>query len=65
MRLKALPALFTILASAILASAAAVPAMATGTAPLAAEACLGCHGPEGRGAAGTPAVAGRGRAEPV
>ncbi len=40
-------------------------ARASGPAPLAAEACLGCHGPDGRGTAGIPALAGRDRAELV
>ena len=38
-------------------------AQAAGPAPLAAEGCLGCHGPEGRGATGVAALAGRDRAE--
>jgi sulfide dehydrogenase cytochrome subunit len=39
------------------------PAAASGPAPLAAEGCLGCHGPEGRGATGIAALAGRDREE--
>jgi len=39
------------------------PALASGPAPLAAEGCLGCHGPEGKGAIGGAAIAGRDRAE--
>lgn len=38
-------------------------ARASGPAPLAAEACLGCHGPEGRGVAGGAAIAGRQQAD--
>jgi sulfide dehydrogenase cytochrome subunit len=38
-------------------------ALASGPAPLAAEGCLGCHGPEGRGATGGAVIAGRDRAE--
>ncbi|WP_198372381.1 c-type cytochrome, partial [Roseomonas rosulenta] len=41
----------------------ALPAAAQ--APLAAEGCLGCHGPEGRGVPGAAAIAGRDRAELV
>lgn len=32
-------------------------------APLAAEACTGCHAPNGTGAGGVPAIAGRDAAE--
>ncbi len=39
----------------------AAPAMAQ--APLASEGCLGCHGPNGAGAGGVPALAGRDAAE--
>jgi sulfide dehydrogenase cytochrome subunit len=48
----------TPLASALLgALLIAVPAAAQ--APLAAEGCVGCHGPNGAGAGGVPAIAGR------
>lgn len=49
----------------LLTAAALAPAQASGPAPLAAEGCLGCHGPEGRGAVGGAAIAGRDRAELV
>lgn len=63
-------------APAALAVAALLPvgAAAQGTtvvagapppAPLAAQGCLGCHGPDGRGAGGAPGIAGRGREELV
>jgi len=42
---------------------AAVPAGASGPAPLAAEGCLGCHGPNGGGIASMAVLAGRDRAE--
>jgi len=32
-------------------------------APLAAQGCIGCHGPNGTGSGGTPAITGRDRAE--
>ncbi len=52
------------LSAAILALAAAfAPASAQGPAPLAAEGCIGCHGPDGRGVAGGIPIAGRDRAE--
>lgn len=57
MRLKALPASLFALAIAALPAAA--------QAPLAAEGCLGCHGPDGRGVPGAAAIAGRDRAELV
>ena len=57
MRLKALPASLFALAMTALPAAA--------QAPLAAEGCLGCHGPEGRGVPGAAAIAGRDRAELV
>jgi sulfide dehydrogenase cytochrome subunit len=60
MRLNALP-----VALLIFALSWAVPARASGPAPLAAEACLGCHGPEGRGGPGAIPIAGRDRAELV
>ncbi|WP_158295534.1 c-type cytochrome [Crenalkalicoccus roseus] len=37
----------------------AAPAAATGPAPLAAQGCLGCHGPGGAGMASVPPLAGR------
>jgi sulfide dehydrogenase cytochrome subunit len=47
-----------ILGPALLAAALAIgPARAQ--APLAAEGCIGCHGPNGSGAGGVPAIAGR------
>lgn len=49
--------------AALAIAAAALPAQAQGPAPLAAEGCLGCHGPEGRGAPGVAAINGRDRAE--
>lgn len=48
-----------------MATAAAAPALASGPAPLAAEACTGCHGAEGRGVTGGAAIAGRDKAELV
>ncbi len=42
----------------------AIPAWAQ-NAPLAAQACLSCHGPGGTGAGGVPGLAGRERAELV
>jgi cytochrome subunit of sulfide dehydrogenase len=44
------------------AAAAAVPAAGT-PAPLAAQGCIGCHGPNGTGAGAAPAIAGRDRQE--
>lgn len=38
---------------------AAWPALAEGPTPLAAQGCLGCHGPEGRGIAGGARLAGQ------
>jgi sulfide dehydrogenase cytochrome subunit len=52
-----------ILAAALLALAA--PALAQAPAPLAAEGCIGCHGPDGRGVPGGIPIAGRDRAELV
>ncbi len=49
-------------------AAAALAAWAGGAqaqAPLVAEGCIGCHGPNGAGAGGVPALAGRDRAELV
>jgi cytochrome subunit of sulfide dehydrogenase len=59
MRLPVLSAAFLALAATI------APAFAQGPAPLAAEGCIGCHGPEGRGVAGGIPIAGRDRAELV
>lgn len=42
---------------------AAPPAAASDPAALAAEACFGCHGPQGRGVPGGAVIAGRDRAE--
>ncbi|BDG74590.1 c-type cytochrome [Roseomonas fluvialis] len=42
---------------------AALPMAARAQAPLAAEGCLGCHGPDGRGVTGAGAINGRDRAE--
>lgn len=50
-----------LVAAAFLALAA--PALAQAPAPLAAEGCLGCHGPDGRGVTGGIPIAGRDRAE--
>jgi sulfide dehydrogenase cytochrome subunit len=50
----------------VLALALATLPMAAGAqAPLAAEGCLGCHGPDGKGGPGAAAIAGRDRAEMV
>lgn len=60
MRPKALPG--SILALAL----ATLPLTAQAQAPLAAEGCLGCHGPEGRGGApGAAAINGRSPAEMI
>jgi sulfide dehydrogenase cytochrome subunit len=59
MRPFALPGLALALALATLPMAAAAQA------PLAAEGCLGCHGPDGKGGPGAAAIAGRDRAELV
>jgi sulfide dehydrogenase cytochrome subunit len=60
MRPKALPG--SILALVLFA----LPLAAQAEAPLAAEGCLGCHGPEGRGGApGAAAINGRGQAEMI
>jgi sulfide dehydrogenase cytochrome subunit len=59
MRPYALPGLVLALALATL------PMAATAQAPLAAEGCLGCHGPDGKGGPGAAAIAGRDRAELV
>jgi sulfide dehydrogenase cytochrome subunit len=50
-----------LLAGALLGALSAAPAMAQ--APLVAEGCIGCHGPNGAGAGGIPAIAGREAAE--
>jgi sulfide dehydrogenase cytochrome subunit len=50
-----------LLAGALFGALSALPAMAQ--APLAAEGCIGCHGPNGSGAGGIPALAGRDAAE--
>jgi cytochrome subunit of sulfide dehydrogenase len=48
------------------ALAAGLPlAEARAQAPLVAEGCIGCHGPNGAGMGGVPALAGRDRAELV
>jgi cytochrome subunit of sulfide dehydrogenase len=55
-----------ILAAALLgaALAATLPwGTARAQAPLAAEGCIGCHGPNGSGAGATPALAGRDASE--
>jgi sulfide dehydrogenase cytochrome subunit len=41
------------------------PAQASGPVAIAAEACFGCHGPQGVGVTGGAAIAGRDRAELV
>lgn len=65
MRHKALPVALFALAPFALALSSAVPALAADPAPLAAEACLGCHGPDGRGGTGAAAIAGRDKADLV
>src|SRR4051794_37679891 len=45
--------------TALLVSIAGPSALASGPAPLVAEACVGCHGPGGAGAGSVPALAGR------
>lgn len=50
-------------AAALLAALPALLPPALAQAPLAAEGCLGCHGPNGAGAGGVPALAGREAAE--
>lgn len=59
MRPYALPGFVLALALATL------PMPAAAQAPLAAEGCLGCHGPDGKGGPGAAAIAGRERAELV
>ncbi|HEV7267310.1 MAG TPA: c-type cytochrome [Falsiroseomonas sp.] len=45
--------------AAVLLGLASPQGVAAGPAPLAAQGCLGCHGPEGGGAGALPAIAGR------
>jgi cytochrome subunit of sulfide dehydrogenase len=45
--------------AAILLGIASPQHVAAGPVPLAAQGCLGCHGPEGGGAGAVPALAGR------
>jgi len=52
-----------ILAAAALPVLLALPAPSQAQAPLAAQGCLGCHGPNGAGMGPVPAIAGRDRAE--
>lgn len=52
-----------LLGTALIAAALAFARPAGAQAPLAAEGCLGCHGPNGAGAGGVPALAGREAAE--
>jgi cytochrome c553 len=51
------------IAAALLLALAGPSAAVAGPAPLAAQGCVGCHGPEGRGAGAVPALAGRDAAE--
>jgi cytochrome subunit of sulfide dehydrogenase len=60
MRMRLVPPL---LGGAFLAWAAILPAQAQ--APLAAQGCLGCHGPQGAGIGSVPGLAGRDQAELV
>src|SRR3712207_8539135 len=55
-------AMIVAVATGALAPAAEAQPMPT-PAPLAAEGCLGCHGPGGAGSGGIPAIAGRDAAE--
>ncbi len=48
---------------AALLGATFVSLPAAAQAPLAAEGCIGCHGPNGAGQGGIPAIAGREAAE--
>jgi sulfide dehydrogenase cytochrome subunit len=50
-----------LVAAVLLCLPLAVPALAQ--APLAAEGCIGCHGPGGAGSGAIPALAGRDAAE--
>ncbi len=53
-----------ILGTALMAAALLLPpGEARAQAPLVAEGCLGCHGPNGAGAGAVPAIAGRDAAE--
>ncbi len=52
-----------LLSSLLLAAPVAAPAWAQ--APLAAQGCIGCHGPSGAGIGSVPGIAGRDRAELV
>ena len=52
-----------LLGGVLLAWAASAPALAQ--APLAAQGCLGCHGPNGAGIGSVPGLAGRDQAELV
>ncbi len=52
---------FPLLGGAFLMTAAILPASAQ--APLAAQGCVGCHGPNGAGMGSVPGLAGRDRAE--
>ncbi len=48
---------------AVLGLALALPTAAGAQAPLAAQGCLGCHGPGGAGAGAVPGLSGRPAAE--
>lgn len=52
-----------LLGPALMAAALALVPPARAQAPLAAEGCLGCHGPNGAGAGAVPGIAGRDAAE--
>jgi sulfide dehydrogenase cytochrome subunit len=51
------------LAAALLLGLGPASSLAAEPAPLVAQGCLGCHGPQGRGAGAVPAIAGRDAAE--
>ena len=51
----------SLLGGAFMMVLATLPAQAQ--APLAAQGCVGCHGPNGAGQGGVPGLAGRDRAE--
>jgi sulfide dehydrogenase cytochrome subunit len=53
----------TLRLATLLALAVTLAPAARAQAPLAAEGCLGCHGPAGVGAGGIPAITGRDAAE--